>query len=927
MRYLILLPFILSTFTLLAQKKIVDPQDLDHWRSLNNTQISGDGKWISYEIKPNKGDSWLYLYHVDTEKLDSFPRGGQAVFSHGSRFLAFTISPPSDSIRKLELAKVDKKKWPADSLGIYLLDRDSLLRIPKIKSFKVAEKADYLAYLSTENKLGGSIEKKKKKGKKKEKNEEIKSDGGILSVLDASMESKHASVNVKEYQWSDNGKYLAFVTHEKEKIDSFRVHLFQTDNGFLASKKSQHTDIQKLSFDQEGKQFVYLYSNDSSKVKHYRLSLSSSESFQERLAFGGDDERIPSSKMISPHRAPQFTKDCQLLYFGVCDTLNRFEKDTLTDSEKVKLDLWHYNDERLMTVQLSKLETDIKKSDLWAIRTADLTTILLAKDSIDIQVEKDLRGPWLLGSVSRQYNRANQWEFSGKRDYYRISTIDGRTELLLKAHGSSISLAPSGNYLAYFNPADLNYYLSDLSNERTECMTCTGSENKWLHDLNGMPADPEPYGIIGWSADEAGIYLQAALDLWVYNHHTKSLSPLGKKHGTQNQIEIRPHFFTRDSVYFYADQILYKGFDKKSKGTHLFGLTEENEYHKLAYFDADVNTIQRSENKSQYLFRKMSFQAYPEVFVPKGSWQEAKAISTTNPQQALYNWGTVELINWKTYKVKELEGLLYKPEDFDPAKSYPMIIYYYELYTDRMHQYYTPKPTASVIFPSEYTSGGYVVFIPDIRYETGRPAASAYDCIMSGTDAVLKAYPNIDSTRMGLQGQSWGGYQTAQLITMTTRFRAAMAGAPVSNMFSAYGGIRWGSGMNRQFQYEKSQSRIGATIWERPDLYTENSPLFHLPKVNTPLLIMHNDQDDAVPWYQGIELFTAMVRLNKKAWLLNYNGDKHNLMQDANRRDLSIRMRQFFDYYLMDKPAPRWLLDGIPATEKGKELRYEYVEE
>jgi dipeptidyl aminopeptidase/acylaminoacyl peptidase len=196
---------------------------------------------------------------------------------------------------------------------------------------------------------------------------------------------------------------------------------------------------------------------------------------------------------------------------------------------------------------------------------------------------------------------------------------------------------------------------------------------------------------------------------------------------------------------------------------------------------------------------------------------------------------------------------------------------------------------------------------------------------MSGTDKVLKLYPNIDSQKMGLQGQSWGGYQTAQLITMTDRYAAAMAGAPVSNMFSAYGGIRWGSGLNRQFQYEKQQSRIGKTIWEAPELYYENSPLFHIPKIQTPLLIMSNDNDGAVPWYQGIEMFTGMKRLGKPCWMLNYNGDEHNLMKEANRMDLSIRMRQFFDYYLQDAPAPEWLIEGIPAIEKGKDYKLDLV--
>ena len=178
--------------------------------------------------------------------------------------------------------------------------------------------------------------------------------------------------------------------------------------------------------------------------------------------------------------------------------------------------------------------------------------------------------------------------------------------------------------------------------------------------------------------------------------------------------------------------------------------------------------------------------------------------------------------------------------------------------------------------------------------------------------------PWVDSTRMGLQGQSWGGYQVAYLVTKTNLFKAASAGAPVANMTSAYGGIRWGVGISREFQYEKTQTRIGATLWQRPDLYLKNSPLFSADKITTPLLIMHNDADGSVPWYQGIELFTALRRLGKKAWLLQYNGEDHNLVERKNRKDLSVRLGQFFDYYLKDKAPAIWIKEGVPATVKGK---------
>jgi dipeptidyl aminopeptidase/acylaminoacyl peptidase len=265
---------------------------------------------------------------------------------------------------------------------------------------------------------------------------------------------------------------------------------------------------------------------------------------------------------------------------------------------------------------------------------------------------------------------------------------------------------------------------------------------------------------------------------------------------------------------------------------------------------------------------------------------------------------------------KQSEGLLFKPENFDAKKKYPMILYFYEKYSDDLYLYRQPAPSASTINIPLFVSNGYLVFVPDIHYKKGKPGESAYNSVVSAAKYFTKK-PWVDSTKMAIQGQSWGGYQVAYLVTRTNMFAAAEAGAPVSNMTSAYGGIRWGTGINRQFQYEHTQSRIGYTLWQRPDLYIRNSPLFRADKVQTPLLITHNDADGSVPWYQGIEYFTALRRLGKKVWMLQYNGEDHNLVERRNRKDLSIRLSQYFDYFLKGAPAPHWLAEGVPATSKG----------
>ncbi len=260
--------------------------------------------------------------------------------------------------------------------------------------------------------------------------------------------------------------------------------------------------------------------------------------------------------------------------------------------------------------------------------------------------------------------------------------------------------------------------------------------------------------------------------------------------------------------------------------------------------------------------------------------------------------------------------MLVKPDGFDPKKKYPMIVNFYEKSSDGLNDYRSLEPHRSQINYTFYANRGYLVFNPDIPYRTGYPGESCLNSVISGVTYLMNQ-GFVDEKRIGVQGHSWGGYQAAYLVTKTDIFRCAEAGAPVVNMFSAYSGIRWESGLMRQFQYEHQQSRIGGSIWEYPMRYFENSPLFSMDKVHTPVLILQNDNDGAVPWYQGIEFYGALRRLNKPAWMLNYNGEPHWPVKLQNRLDFQTRMQQYFDYYLKDGPMPRWMERGVPAMEKG----------
>ena len=255
-------------------------------------------------------------------------------------------------------------------------------------------------------------------------------------------------------------------------------------------------------------------------------------------------------------------------------------------------------------------------------------------------------------------------------------------------------------------------------------------------------------------------------------------------------------------------------------------------------------------------------------------------VQLTNLYEDLKNrwaWGHAELVDWLNADGKKVQGVLIYPGDYDPEKRYPVLVYYYARFSQRLHDFNHPFTNHRPVF-AQYASDGYAVFLPDIWFDIGTPGYSATKNLVPGVQRLVEM-GIADPDGLGLHGHSWSGYQTAFVITQTDIFSAAVAGAPVSNMTSAYSGIRWGSGLARQFQYEQSQSRLGVSMWENLQPYIENSPVFFADRINTPLLLQFGDDDGAVPWYQGIEMYLAMRRLQKDAVFLHYKGEPHHLQK------------------------------------------------
>ncbi|MBV8819278.1 MAG: S9 family peptidase, partial [Acidobacteriaceae bacterium] len=354
--------------------------------------------------------------------------------------------------------------------------------------------------------------------------------------------------------------------------------------------------------------------------------------------------------------------------------------------------------------------------------------------------------------------------------------------------------------------------------------------------------------------------------------------------------------------------------DTHDSGFYQLALSSGAAPQKLIMAAKNFSNPIKAKNAGVLVLTASTFREFPDLLVTDPNFRELRKVSDANPQQAGILWGTAGLVHYKNLDGVPLQATLYKPENFDPKKKYPLLVYIYEKLTQGVNTYIEPRPSHNINV-SYYVSNGYLVLEPDIVYKIGFPGQSALQCVLPAVQAVVdQGFVNEDA--IGIQGHSWGGYQIAYMVTQTNRFKAVAAGAPVANMTSAYDGIRWGPGLPRQFQYERTQSRIGGSLWEYPTRYIENSPVFMADRVKTPILMIHNDADDAVPWYQGIEYYLALRRLGKEAYLFTYNGEPHGLRRRPNQKDYTMRLQQYFDHFLKGAPAPDWMLHGIPYLDK-----------
>lgn len=940
----------------LAARRAITQAEYDLWRSVQGATLSNDGRWAVYTLTPQVGEGELVVRATDGPTEYRVPRGytgrpelrvsaptrtgfvaPAAEVTADSRHVVFTILPAQAEVERAQRSRRRDAEPPRNALGILRLADGELTRIERVKSFRLAKNAGrFVAYQleadatarrdttarpdSAQTPAPGAAAAvpggeprpistdtaAERAGRRKEP-------GTRLVLRDLETGHEQGFDDVSAYALDDAGRWLAFAVSSRDgSRDGVYVH--SLTDGRTHTLLAGEGNYKQLAFDEAGTQLAFVSDRDSFREKEPRYALYHAALRSPAARAVVTPASLERGWLVSDRAEVSFTKNGAAVLFGTMPVpLDSIPADSLAD--KAVFDLWHWRDTRLQPQQRIEAARDRNRAYTTVYQLGPRRILRLASDTFpSVSVSDD--GRTALAVTSVPYAIEAMWGEGGS-DVYVIDTTSGRRTRVAERVRFGAQLSPGAGYVLYFD--DGRWHAYHIASRRTVDLTGTLGV-PFDRETWSTPSTPAPWGVGGWTRDDRSVLLYDRYDVW-------EIDPAGRRParnltaaaGRNTKTVFRVVNLEREERFLDpARPLLLSAFDEttKASGFAEARLGAEQLPRLLGMADASFGTPQRAQHADVYLVTRSTFREFPDLWA--GPRLDAlQRVSDANPQQAEYRWGSVELVRWLSGDGVPLEGLLYKPEGFDPARRYPMVVYFYERHSDNLHAYYPPAGR-NVVNPTVYTSHGYLVFMPDIDYTTGYPGPSAVKSIVPGVQALIQR-GFVDPEGIGITGQSWGGYQTAYVITQTNLFRAAVANAPVSNMTSAYGGIRWATGLARPFQYERTQSRIGGSLWEYPMRYLENSPLFHADKIQTPLLMMHNDNDGAVPWYQGIEMFVALRRLGKEVYLINYNGDEHNPTKRANQKDIDLRMLQFFGHHLKGEPAPEWMRSGIPFLQKGRD--------
>jgi dipeptidyl aminopeptidase/acylaminoacyl peptidase len=870
----VMLVFLFASERILAQKPAIDTSAYGKLSTVGAAYLSNNGAFIYYESYSKKGRRVSIKGIQKPWEKDINNVKSQAFFANGNQLLI--------------------TKCGQDSLCLQTLGSDQVEFIPHVGSFEVSNngKAQWLTYT-------------------------LDSPGNELILRDLATGTRKLFSNITAHQFSAGDQAMVLQQQSGDSPSLGWLNLAKDTIIPIWRGKTQGNF--KFSFD--GKKMAFIGSTavpDKNALWYYNAG--------DEKASMVLTEDVPDSITCSLklEYLLGFNNTGEKLFF----TLQLIDRKPgkKSDPKLASLDIYSYKDVKLQSQQLKQLPNspplytyafDLQRHKLMALEKQN--------ERLTKSMDDFYKGAFVLARAQNGDDR-NEWNWNPATltSVYLLSLVDGTRKYLCRNQpypvSSSFRLSPDGKYVVYYDAVRRDYFSYDISSGITRNIT-KGAGEDWIGEF-GEDMPDSVYRVepdYRWAINDQAVFIHTKND--IYQADPSGKLPVIRLTGNYGQIrhlqfrfadlhESTPSKIKRDGP------LLLKVLDNETGDEGYCKVTagQENNPVILEMIPYHLDRLQKARDTAVYTVQLESAESSPNQVLTM-DFKTFTPLTDNHPEKR-YNWITAQLVQFKTLEGKTTKGILFKPENFDPKKKYPIIFEYYERNVVGLHRFASPGYTdGSRLDIPTYVSNGYLVFAPDIHYKVGYPGKSACNAIIGAANYIMQ-FPWVDKRHMGLMGHSFGGFETNYVITHSHLFAAAVSMSGMTDFVSAYGSIV-GDGTSRQRQYEIYRDRIGYTLWQRADLYLENSPILKADQITTPVLLMANKKDDDVPYEQGVEFFTALRRLGKKAWMLQYDDGGHQVFDAAGQKDLTIRIAQFFNYYLKNAQPPRWMTVGIPAIKKG----------
>lgn len=914
---LLTLFLLLATITK-AQKKQLTTDDYGKWQTLSYTGISPNGEWVAYIVASQEENDTLYVKNRLSNKLYKLEFATNFELSKDNQWIAWQIG-----VSYKEAEKLREQKQPIRyKMGLLHLASGKKEIIQDMSAFQFSRNGKFLAV---------SLEPPK----------DNKEKGAVLLLKNLADSSTRTIGNVTAYAFNKKSDYLAYVVESANKAGN-SVELFNLNNYSLKVIASDTCKFSKLAWQKEGEGLAFYkgfkkegYEEENAMVYAYVNIYKAPvlKTFNSTTHAG-----FPDSMRINSASSLALSDDMNAVFFGIKSWTAKSKKEdkkgadtskTANDTAKkdditkniaatpakkedklAAVDIWHWKDPDIQPRQKITYTQD-KELSYQSVWNLDNNTFFqLAQKEIPYAIFNENR------KVAVIYNNT-KYKPAFKEDYADFYLINARTgekkllyEKMLAGFYTSPQPSPEGKYLAFFK--DQHWWSYNVATGQTVNLTEKTGATFW-NTRDDHPAIKPPFGMGGWTKGDKELLVYDEYNVWALNPDGKGARKL--TNGEQEEVQYRVNRLDFEDPFIDDTKPIYfSAYGDKSKKFGYFKL-EKNKLTKLLFEDAYINRLTKAKDANIFTYSKQDYHISPELYATE-TFTDDKKIAATNLQQQNYYWGKSELISFTNKKGKQMQGALFYPANYEPGKQYPMIVYIYEILSNTVHLYTSPS-VRSAYNTTNFTTNGYFVFRPDIVYDINEPGTSAVDCVVPAVEQVLKT-GMIDKDKVGLMGHSWGAYQTSFIITQTNLFKAACAGAPLTDLISMSMSIYWNTGVPDQKIFETSQGRFDGPWYERMDAHIRNSPMFNADKIKTPLLVAFGDKDGAVDWHQGIEMYGTLRRMQKEHVMLVYADENHSLAKKENQIDYQKRQKEWFDHYLLGKPAPAWIKEGTSYLEKMK---------